>query len=155
MSGEPNIISIFESDTYDVYQNQAAELAIFETLEEDEIALFLWTNERTVVIGRNQDALTECKVELLNIENGHLARRLSGGGAVYHDMGNLNFTFCAHKLYFDKKKNFEVILRAMKSCGFDVELSGRNDLTIGGKKFSGNAYYSDGNRNYHHGTILI
>lgn len=154
MNGVKTVL-ILESDTLDVYQNQATELALFRAVTQDEVALFLWTNDRTVVIGRNQDALAECRVEQLEADGGHLARRLSGGGAVYHDKGNLNFTFFARKRNFDKEKNFEVIFEAMRACGFDVKLTGRNDVTINGKKFSGNAYYNDGDRHYHHGTILI
>ncbi|MDD4839432.1 MAG: lipoate--protein ligase [Clostridia bacterium] len=155
MNAAPKTVSLIISNTLDVYQNQASELAIFETVAEDELCLFLWTNDHTVVVGRNQDALTECRVEQLNNDGGKVARRLSGGGAVYHDIGNLNFTFCARGTYFSKVKNFEVIMNAMKESGFDVEISGRNDLTVSGRKFSGNAYYHDCDRHLHHGTILI
>lgn len=152
---QPNTIKILKSKTTNVYINQAIELALFDSVKLGELFIFLWANENTVVIGRNQNAYDECKAELLEREGGHLARRLSGGGAVFHDIGNLNFTFIARDCEYSQDKNFQIISTALKNCGFEVELSGRNDMTVSGKKFSGNAFYSDKEKKLHHGTILI
>lgn len=137
------------------YLNFGLEEDLLYHVNEDECILYLWQNERTVVIGRNQNAWKECKVETLEAAGGHLARRLSGGGAVFHDLGNLNFTFLTRKQNYDITKQTEVILRAVRLLGVAAERTGRNDITVDGRKFSGNAYYETGDFCCHHGTILL
>lgn len=117
--------------------------------------LYLWQNAHTVVIGRNQNALDECNVQALENSGGKLARRLSGGGAVYHDLGNLNFTFLTSPEDFDVSRQMTVLLEALASLGVAAEKSGRNDLTIDGRKFSGHAFYHRGDASYHHGTLMV
>ena len=148
-------LSIYKSPGLDPFGNLAREQVLLEHGPKDCIILYLWQNENTVVIGRNQNAFKECRVSLLEEEGGKLARRLSGGGAVFHDHGNLNFTFLMPQEDFDVRRQLEVICRACKAFGIPAEISGRNDLTAQGQKFSGNAFYKNGNRAYHHGTLLL
>lgn len=154
---------LVSSDGFDPYRNLALEEFLLGKVAPRVCILYLWQNERTVVIGRNQSALEECKLQTLNQDGGHLARRLSGGGAVYHDLGNQNFTFLLPSADFDKTKQTEVLCLAMQKLGLDAQVSGRNDLTIEGRKFSGHAYYHSRKANeaggikcsYHHGTIMV
>lgn len=117
--------------------------------------LYLWQNEKTVVIGKNQNAYNECNLDTLHRDGGHLARRLSGGGAVYHDLGNLNFTFLSPKEDFNEEKENEVILNALKHFGLPAYQNGRNDLLIDGRKFSGHAFQHSRHTSLHHGTIML
>ena len=137
------------------HHNQALEEYLLDHVEEGSIILYLWQNERTVVIGKNQNACNECDFETLEKDGGHLARRLSGGGAVYHDDGNLNFTFVSHKNDYDVFRQTEVILEAVRRLGFTAERNGRNDLLIDGRKFSGHAYYKRKDCCFHHGTVML
>jgi lipoate-protein ligase A len=108
-----------------------------------------------VVIGRNQNAFTECKFEKLRDEGGHLARRLSGGGAVFHDDGNLNFSFIATKSRYSVEKQLSVIIKALERFSVHAEKAGRNDIEADGRKFSGNAYFQKGDKHCHHGTLMV
>ena len=117
--------------------------------------LYLWQNEKTVVIGYAQNAYAECKSEKIIESGGFLARRTTGGGAVYHDLGNLNFTFIMPNEFYDVKKQFQVIKEALKQLNIDAEISGRNDILIEGKKFSGNAFKHTKKTSIHHGTIMV
>ncbi|HCL01762.1 MAG TPA: lipoate--protein ligase [Lachnoclostridium phytofermentans] len=148
-------INYLNGSSNDPYQNLAIEEYLLETVEQDTCFLYLWQNENTVVIGRNQNPWKECRIQELEQDGGHLVRRLSGGGAVFHDLGNLNFTFLVHKCHYDLDKQLEVILCAVKKLGIHAEKSGRNDITISGRKFSGNAFYTRGEKCYHHGTLLV
>ncbi len=143
------------SDSLNVYRNQAIERWLLDHLEDDMVILYLWRNDHTVVIGRNQDAYAECDLERLEKDGGRLARRISGGGAVYHDAGNLNFTFLAKREDFDVTVQDQVILDALDLLGIRAVKNGRNDLEIDGRKFSGHAYYRGKENCLHHGTLML
>ncbi len=148
-------LQFYISHTTDPHINLAIEKFLFDTVESDALILYLWQNQNTVVIGKNQNAFSECRTELLEKEGGTLARRLSGGGAVFHDLGNLNFTFICATENLDVARHMQVICEACRLAGIETELSGRNDILAGGRKFSGNAFYNSKGRSYHHGTLLI
>lgn len=152
-------IKIFLSDSLNPYLNLATEEWIFLNLEPSSQVLFLWRNEETVVIGRNQNPWSECNLAQMNQDKVHLARRTTGGGAVYHDRGNTNFTFLSPKDSYRKENNVRIILDALKEFGIRGEASGRNDLLIpfaeGARKFSGSAYRESRDRAFHHGTLLL
>lgn len=137
------------------HRNLAMERYLTERVPEDACILYLWQNENTVVIGRNQNAWRECRTGLLEEEGGTLARRLSGGGAVFHDLGNLNFTFSATQENYDLARQRQVLLEACLLLGIDAQLSGRNDLLAAGRKFSGNSFYAHEGRAFHNGTLLV
>lgn len=148
-------IYIYESDTLNPYVNLAIEKVLFNICEDDWLILYLWQNQNTVVIGRNQNPWAECQCALLNSEGGKIARRLSGGGAVFHDSGNLNYTFITSEQNYDLTTQTEIIKKACSHAGITTSISGRNDLLADGRKFSGNAFYNSNNKVYHHGTLLI
>lgn len=147
---------IILGDSVDPWRNLALEELIFSEHEKG-IVLYLWQNQNTVVIGKNQNPWRECRLEALEQDGGKLARRSSGGGAVFHDVGNLNFTFIADHQCYDVKRQLEVIKRAVGSFGMKAEFTGRNDLVLteGGEKFSGNAFWVKSDKSLHHGTLLI
>ncbi len=137
------------------WYNLALEEHILLNLPPETCVLYLYQNENTVVIGKNQNAWKECRHALLESEGGKLARRISGGGAVFHDMGNLNFSFIVDKNGYDLQRQLRVILEAVRSMGVEAEFSGRNDILSEGAKFSGNAFCYKKTSAFHHCTILI
>lgn len=143
------------SDSVCPWYNLALEEHILLNLPPETCVLYLYQNENTVVIGKNQNAWKECRHALLESEGGKLARRISGGGAVFHDMGNLNFSFIVDKNEYDLHRQLSVILEAVRSLGIEAEFSGRNDILSEGAKFSGNAFCYKKTSAFHHGTILI
>ena len=143
------------SDQTNPYWNIAVENYLLSLPETEKITLYLWKNRRTVVIGQNQNPFSECNVEALEADGGYLMRRKTGGGAVYHDDGNINFSFVVPKALYDQTRQFRVIQRAVADFGIVAELSGRNDILTEGRKFSGNAFSKGRYQDLHHGTILI
>ncbi len=147
-----------ESDSTDPYWNLALEEHIFNTMEDGKECFMLWQNKNTIVVGKYQNTAEEINPEFADAQGIRVARRLSGGGAVYHDDGNLNFTYIVNK-ESNPDFNFNLfvipVIRALESLGVKAEFNGRNDLTIDGKKFSGNSQYSRRNRIMHHGCIML
>lgn len=143
------------SRSVDPYHNLALEAELFDTCPKDTVRFYLWQNAHTVVIGKNQYAPSEVYLEALKADGGHLARRTSGGGAVYHDLGNLNFTFIARGDLFNIPRQMGLIAVALRSLGVNAVVNGRNDIEIDGAKVSGNAFLHQGDRHLHHGTLLI
>lgn len=147
------------SDSYDPWFNLAVEECIFRQMSPTQRVLFLWRNNDTVVIGRAQNPWKECNTRRMSEDGVKLARRSSGGGAVFHDLGNNCFTFMAGKPEYDKSISTGIILDALHSLGLTAGASGRNDLVVttadGERKVSGSAYRETKDRGFHHGTLLL
>ena len=143
------------TDEVNPHKNLAVEEALLRSVRPGEATLFLWQNKHTVVIGAGQNAWRECDTALLQKEGGTLARRSSGGGAVYHDLGNMNFSFLLPRADYDLMRQLGVVLEAVRSLGIDAQATGRNDLTVNDRKFSGNAFRLLKQSALHHGTLLV
>jgi lipoate-protein ligase A len=140
----------------DPYFNLATEEYVLKNFEED--CFMLWRNAPSIIVGKHQNTLAEINVEYVKRNNIPVVRRLSGGGAVFHDLGNLNFTFTQkgeEEKLIDFRKYTEPILEVLQKIGISARFEGRNDLTINGRKFSGNAEHIFKNRVLHHGTLLF
>ncbi|WDL83868.1 lipoate--protein ligase A [Aeromonas bestiarum] len=147
------------SDSHDPLFNLAVEECIFRQMDPNQRVLFLWRNANTVVIGRAQNPWKECNTRRMEEDGITLARRSSGGGAVFHDLGNSCFTFMAGKPGYDKSISTAIVLDALKRLGVSAFASGRNDLLVatpdGDRKVSGSAYRETLDRGFHHGTLLL
>ena len=147
-----------ESNSTDPYFNLALEEYVFEKMPKDESYFMLWQNANTIVIGKYQNAFEEVNQRAVEERGIKVARRLSGGGAVYHDMGNLNFTFIVDQKDV-KGMNFKIfvvpIVETLKGFGVEAEFSGRNDILVNGMKISGNSQYVRYGRVMHHGCIML
>ena len=146
---------IYSAPTGDGWLNLARDGYFLENNKKGDVILYFHVNKNAVIIGRNQNAWKECSIANMDADGVQLVRRHSGGGAVFHDNGNLNFSFITDEKHYDLNRQMRVILNAVSKLGLKAELSGRNDITVDGKKFSGNAFsLAKGNRS-HHGTILV
>ena len=143
------------SENTDAYFNLASEEYLLKHTDED--IFYLWRNDNAIIVGTNQNTLSEINVEYVKEKEIKVVRRLTGGGAVYHDLGNINYTFIENsKKSFNDFRGFcEPITKALNELGVKAEFSGRNDMTIDGKKFSGTAQCKYKNRVMHHGTLLF
>lgn len=147
--------SVYISNSFNPKENLGFEDYLMSICKKDEVIFYLWQNQKTVVIGQHQNPYKECNLVNLEQDGIHLVRRKSGGGAVFHDMGNLNFTFIAHPDNYDKNRHFQVILDGLKPWGINAEQTGRNDITVDGMKFSGNSFIIKRLIKLHHGTLLV
>lgn len=146
---------IYSAPTGDGWLNLARDGYFLENNKKGDVILYFYVNKNAVIIGRNQNAWKECSIANMDADGVQLVRRHSGGGAVFHDNGNLNFSFITDEKHYDLNRQMRVILNSVSKLGLKAELSGRNDITVDGKKFSGNAFsLAKGNRS-HHGTILV
>ncbi|MEA4854633.1 MAG: lipoate--protein ligase [Christensenella sp.] len=150
-----NKVFYYRNPCLDPHQTLAVEEYMLAHITPGEIILYLYTHEDSVIIGKNQNVWAECRHEKLFSDGGKLARRISGGGAVFHDLENLNFSFIAAHDVYNLHRQLQVMLEAANSFGIKAEFSGRNDILTEGRKFSGNAFCHRKNGAFHHGTILI
>jgi lipoate-protein ligase A len=151
-------MKFIENTSIDPHYNLAFEEYIFKYLKEDEDFVLLWRNGPSIIVGKNQNTVEEINMEFVKENNINVVRRVTGGGAVYHDLGNLNFSFIA-KADSNEKIDFKTynvpIIKALEKLGVKCELSGRNDLVIDGKKFSGIAQSITKGKVLNHGTLLF
>ena len=144
-----------EVSTTDPAFNLALEEYVFEKMPKDREYFLTWRNDNAIIVGRHQNTAAEINEEFVKEKNIKVVRRLSGGGAVYHDLGNLNFTFLMSQEDYDLDRQLTVIQTALASLRIPWQRSGRNDILADGRKFSGNAFYKNGRQAYHHGTLLV
>lgn len=138
--------------------NLALEQYVFDYMDKNQEYFMLWQNSNTVVIGKNQNTFAEVNQKTADEKGITVVRRLSGGGAVYHDLGNLNFTFildAKNTTDLDIRLFCQPIADLLQSLNVSAEVNGRNDITIEGKKFSGNSQYLKQGRIMHHGTLMF
>lgn len=146
---------LIKNTSTNAYFNLAMEEYFLKNTTED--AFILWRNENSIIVGKNQNTLSEINYDYVKENNIKVVRRQSGGGAVFHDLGNINFTFisCNNNSFSDFKRFTMPIIEALENLNIHAEFSGRNDLLINNKKFSGNAQYNYKNKVMHHGTLLF
>ena len=143
------------SPSRDGWQNLAMDEWFLDHLGPEDLLLYCYINDNAVIIGKNQNPWRECDLQAMDRDGVQLVRRVTGGGAVFHDAGNLNFSFIVGEGRYDVQRQLRVILRAVSSFGIPCEFSGRNDLLADGRKFSGNAFCARGALRQHHGTLLL
>ncbi|MCR4621417.1 MAG: lipoate--protein ligase [Clostridiales bacterium] len=146
---------IFTAPGTDARENLALDEFFLNALPPGQILLYFYINRPSVIIGRNQNPFLECDVSRMKRDGVILARRVSGGGAVYHDEGNLNYSFLAHESVYDELRQTKMILDALKKLGLEAEVTGRNDICLDGLKISGNAFAKRGSNRMRHGTLLV
>ncbi len=138
--------------------NLAIEEFVLKHLPMDDSYLLFYINEPSIIIGKHQNTIEEINSEYVKANHIHVVRRLSGGGAVYHDHGNLNFSFLTKddgQSFHNFRKFTQPVVEALQQLGVDADLSGRNDLQVGERKISGNAQFSTRGRMFSHGTLMF
>ena len=151
------MLFVSNEGNFDPAINLALEEYIFRELPDNNYLLF-YINEPSIIIGKNQNTVEEINAEYVKDNNLHIVRRMSGGGAVYHDLGNLNFSFIMKddgSSFHNFKKFTEPVVEALRTMGIEAELTGRNDIQIGEKKISGNAQFHSRGKIISHGTLLF
>lgn len=152
MTPELRVVRLTSTDPL---ANLAAEEALFRSRDDARAVLLIWRNAPAVVIGRHQNPWRECDVAAIQRDGIPLLRRQSGGGTVYHDLGNANVSYMAHPDDYDQDRSFALIVSALKRLGINAHRTARNDIYVGDRKVSGNAFRFTRERNLHHGTLLI
>jgi lipoate---protein ligase len=142
-------------DSTDPYLNLATEEHWLSRAADSGPTLLLWRDDPCIVIGRHQNPWVECDLRRMRTDSLPLVRRISGGGAVYHDHGNTNFSFIAPAAQYDQERHFGVVIAALASLGIDAWKSDRNDIRVGDRKISGNAFRHTRGLSLHHGTLLV
>lgn len=145
----------FISPETDGNYNLSLDRFFLSALSPEDTMLYFYVNNKAIIIGRNQNVWQECRVSDAGSDGVDIVRRHTGGGTVFHDSGNLNFSFITGECNYNKDKQFGVILSALASFGINAELSGRNDITVGEKKISGSAFGGSRGILTHHGTLLV
>ena len=148
-------VYFYISNSTDGCRNLATDGFFLENLKKDDIMLYFYVNANAVIIGKNQNAWRECNVDAMERDGVQVVRRHTGGGAVFHDDRNLNFSFIMNEEQYDVRRQMGVIQKMCAALGMTAELSGRNDILIDGKKFSGNAFAASRGMKAHHGTIMV
>jgi lipoate-protein ligase A len=146
---------IVTTENRDIYRNLAVEEWLLDHAAERGPILFLCVNSPCVVVGKNQNPWRECRLSLMEKENVPLARRISGGGAVYHDEGNLNIGVIVPRTEYREEKQYELIFQTLEKFGIQASRLRKNSLAVDGKKFSGQAFSFRGQHVLHHGTLLV
>ncbi len=152
------MLFIHNGNHHDPSINLALEEYALRNLPLEEDYLLFYINEPSIIIGKNQNTAEEVNTSYVDEHGIHVVRRLSGGGAVYHDLGNLNFSFLTRddgKSFHNFRKFTEPVVEALRKLGVEAELSGRNDLQVGERKISGNAQFAAKGRMFSHGTLLF
>ena len=151
-------VQYIESSSTDPCWNLALEEYVFSRMDRTRSYFMLWQNHNTIVIGKNQNAAAEINQQYVREHGIQVVRRLSGGGAVYHDLGNLNYTVITEAGQSEQlslSRFCQPVIEALRTLGVEAQLNGRNDMTIQGRKFSGNSQYVKDGRRLHHGTLLF
>jgi len=148
-------LTLYASASFDPRTNLALEEALFQSMPPASRILLLYRNSPSIIIGRNQNPWLECSLPLLNRRAIPFYRRFSGGGTVYHDPGNLNYSFMTPRQEFDRSTAALTITKTLRKLDIPAELSPRNDILADNRKVSGSAYRITGDKAYHHGTLLV
>ena len=146
---------LVESQSLDVYRNLAIEEYLMEHVADMGPILFLWQSDCAVVMGKNQNPWKECRLDLMKRDEVPLARRISGGGTVYHDEGKLNYCIIVDRTGYQEQQAYDMVIRALEPFGIAAERTGRSNLSVADRKFSGNAFCFRKGRAMHHGTLLL
>jgi lipoate---protein ligase len=147
--------AVFISTTLDPQLNLALEESLFRNMMPESSILLLYRNNPSVIIGRNQNPWLECSLKHMYEKKVPCFRRFSGGGTVYHDPGNINYSYMTPRQEFNRSTATGLIVKSLQILGVQAEISPRNDILVDGKKISGSAYRISGEKAYHHGTLLV
>jgi len=147
--------AVYISTSLDPQLNLALEESLFRNMQTDSRILLLYRNNPSVIIGRNQNPWLECSLKHMQEKKVPCFRRFSGGGTVYHDPGNINYSYMTPRQEFNRSTATALIVKSLQILEVKAEISPRNDILVDGKKISGSAYRISGEKAYHHGTLLV